>query len=146
MSGFIKSIDMQVRYLVYELTSRSGYVTLFKGGLALATLALIALQQVFTLALPLENEAYKFKYQIEFETQVQFESIESMECKLDTTTYVKCNQAKQHKALVSSSFDALYTWLKLFASLSFIMFAFSLLGFFAHPYFHKYDALHSSET
>lgn len=146
MNKFLKLLCTQTKYLVFELTSRDGYVILFKGALAVAALCLITIQQVCTLALPLENEAYKFKYEIEFETQTKFASIESMECELNASTYVKCRQSKQHESLISSSFDTLYTWSKLSAYLAFIMFFLSVLGFLAHPYFHKYDSFNSPDT
>lgn len=139
-------IDLNVRYLVCSFTSRAGYTALFKGGLALATLCLISVQQVFTFALPIESEAYKLKYEVEFSTQKQYESINSMVCNLQDETYTKCKLSMQKEALISSSINALYTWLKPFSALAVLMFIFSILGFLANPHFHKFSKSESLEN
>ncbi|CAQ79332.1 putative membrane protein, putative phage gene [Aliivibrio salmonicida LFI1238] len=137
MNKAMDFLVLQVEYLVHMLTSRAGYITLFKGGLALATLCIISVQQVFTLAIPIESEAYKLKYEVEFSTQKQYESFDSMICNLQDETYAKCKLAIQKESLISSSFDALYSWLELFSVLAALMIFFSILGFLANPHFHK---------
>lgn len=137
MNDFMDYMSLMMKKLIDRLTSSTGYTTLFKGAVVLSTLCLISLQQVFTLALPIESEAYKLKYEVEFSTQKQYESINSMVCNLQEKTYAKCKLAIYKATLVSSSFDALYTWLKLFSYLSALMFIFSLIGFFANLHSHE---------
>ena len=145
MNDFMGFMSLMMKKLMDKLTSSTGYTTLFKGALVLSTLCLISVQQVFTLALPIESEAYKLKYEVEFSIQKQYESINSMVCNLQERTYAKCKLATYKATLVSNSFDALYTWLKVFSYLSALMFIFSLIGFFAKLHSHEASINKSSK-
>ncbi|HHF3081610.1 TPA: hypothetical protein ACPJ03_004534 [Vibrio diabolicus] len=137
MSKILEAIELQVRLLVESLSSTKGYTQLFKGGISLIITGFVAIQFIMSSTLPIEKDAYKLKYEVEFSLQKEFPSFASMECNLNHESYSICQLAKYQKGLTSESINALYSWLELVAYLGILMLALSILGFLAHPHFHQ---------
>jgi len=146
MDKIIESIISQLSYLVEELTSTSGYTTLFKGGVVLLTACAISIQQVSTMAIPLETSAYELKFKVEHSLNKKFNSIDELECKLNHESYPNCMLSKYKGSLTSSSIDALVSWLELLFWLSYLMIGLSIIGFLFHPHIHKKTTIPESST
>jgi len=137
MNKFFTFTNFQAEYLINTLTSVNGYTLLFKGGITLMTICLLSIQQVSTIAIPIEDNAYKLKFEVELSQHKKYDSIPDMECNLAHETYSKCMYAKYKKEMSSNSFKALYSWLEFLFVFSGLMLTVSVIGFLAHPHFHS---------
>ncbi|WP_394145704.1 hypothetical protein [Vibrio atypicus] len=124
-------------YLFEQISSDSGYKTLFKGGVALATLFLVATMQVSNTMLPIEKSAYELRYKVEAELGKSIDSFAELSCDIkNKKTYADCKLAKYQKKLSSSSVVALTEFQSLVQWLACLLFAVSIFGFFLNPYVH----------
>ncbi|NGZ15601.1 hypothetical protein HGG78_17955 [Vibrio aestuarianus] len=137
MSKVLDVIVLQAQYFLEVLSSTKGYTQLFKGGIALIITGFVAIQFIFSTALPIEKDAYKLKYEAEFSMQKEFSSFDEMKCKISHDSYSICKLAKYQKSLTSNSIQALYSWLEFVSYLGLMMLALSAIGFIAHPHFHS---------
>lgn len=127
----------QFSYLAKSLTDKTGYIAFFKGGVFLLTACAIAIQQVSTVALPIELSAYELKYQVEHSLGNEFDTFSDLKCDVAHESYTDCQMAKYKRELSSSTLDALYSWLEVLFFLSYVMISLSIIGFLFHPQIHK---------
>jgi hypothetical protein len=120
-------------YIENELASKQGYVSFFKALVAMASLYMASSISMISIALPVEQEAYKHKYVVEHEIKKEID-FANLKCSFEMKSYQDCKLAIYKYELSTSSLDLLTTFHWLVKWLAFTFAVLSLIGFVLHAY------------
>lgn len=125
-----------IEFTINEITSKTGYSSMFKAFIVIITLYLGSTITVTNIALPLEVDSYKLKYSVEHELKKEIEFNE-LKCKFEMKSYQDCKLALYKNDIKTKSFEALYAFQELLKFLAYLTGILSILGFVIHPYSHE---------
>ena len=125
-----------VPYAIDKITSEAGYSALFKAFIVIAALYMITLIKVAGLALPIESDAHKLKYAVEYELKKEID-FSDLECKFEMKSYQDCKLAIYKKDIITISLKALVVFQELLKGLAFLTGMLSAIGFVGNPYIHE---------
>jgi hypothetical protein len=123
-------------YAINEITSKAGYSSLFKAFVVIATLYLLSLMKVTSLALPIEADSHKLKYAVEYELKKEI-SFNDLKCNFEMKSYQDCKLAMYKNDLTTKSLEALVSFQGLLEILAYLTGMLSIVGFIFNPYIHK---------
>lgn len=125
-----------LEYALEELTSKEGYTALFKAFIVVSALYLVSLIQVADLTIPIEADAHKYKFAVEYELETEL-SFEKLDCNFEMKSYEACKMAVYKNNLSEVSIKALTCFQGLLKALAILTGILSVFGFFLCPYVTK---------
>ncbi len=120
-------------YALSEITSKQGYSALFKAFIVISTLYLISIVQIANIALPIEVDSYKLKYEVEQELKKEV-GFNDLTCAFEMKSYQQCKLALYKNDISNQSLRVLFVFQVLLKILACITGLFSVVGFIFHPY------------
>jgi len=124
-------------YIFNLSVSEKGYKVFFQAVIVLIGVYLGTLVFISKTIIPIESEAHKLFYLVEQELGSDIDSIENMNCDIESKAYANCELAKYTKRTAETILDTSEAFTMLLRTLIYIFSTCALLSLFCHPFLHK---------
>ena len=131
-----KFADKYMLNLIKIMSSRTGYIGLFKAFISIVTLLLISTFTLFEVTRDLEFDSNRLKYIVEHELEKQI-VLKDFECSFEIKSYPECQLAKDKHEVATIGLAFFELNIKFLTMLAYITGCMSIIAFFSNPLIHR---------